>query len=42
LLGTDETVLDALAPFAGYRKQVVCLVKIGGGSQPNHRPAPFR
>ncbi|MFT5201458.1 MAG: 3-methyladenine DNA glycosylase/8-oxoguanine DNA glycosylase [Candidatus Aldehydirespiratoraceae bacterium] len=40
--GTDETMLDALAPFAGHRQRVVRLVKLGGDGQPNHRPAPFR
>ncbi len=40
--GTDETMLEALEPFAGHRQRVVRLVKLGGGGQENHRPAPFR
>ena len=40
--GNDDTMLEALAPFAGHRQRVVRLVKMGGGGQPNHRPAPFR
>ena len=40
--GTDETMLEALEPFAGHRQRVVRLVKLGGGGPANHRPAPFR
>ena len=40
--GNDETMLDALAPFAGHRQRVVRLVKLGGAGPAQHRPAPFR
>ena len=40
--GNDETMHEALEPFAGHRQRVVRLVKLGGGGQENHRPAPFR
>lgn len=40
--GDDESMLEALAPFAGHRQRVVRMVKLGGGGQQDHRPAPFR
>ena len=40
--GNDATMLEALEPFAGHRQRVVRLVKMGGGGQETHRPAPFR
>jgi 3-methyladenine DNA glycosylase/8-oxoguanine DNA glycosylase len=40
--GNDETMLEALEPFAGHRQRVVRMVKLGGGGQPDHRPRPFR
>lgn len=40
--GDDETMLDALAPFAGHRQRVVRLVKLGGAGPEQHRPPPFR
>jgi 3-methyladenine DNA glycosylase/8-oxoguanine DNA glycosylase len=40
--GNDETMLEALEPFAGHRQRVVRLVKLGGARPWQHRPAPFR
>jgi 3-methyladenine DNA glycosylase/8-oxoguanine DNA glycosylase len=40
--GDDNTMLDALEPFAGHRQRVVRMVEMSGGGQPTHRPAPFR
>ncbi|MEQ8839855.1 MAG: hypothetical protein RIB98_02665 [Acidimicrobiales bacterium] len=40
--GTDETMLEALAPFAGHRQRVVRLVKAYGPRPNPHGPAPFR
>jgi 3-methyladenine DNA glycosylase/8-oxoguanine DNA glycosylase len=40
--GTDDSMLEALEPFAGHRQRVVRLVKMGRAGPPRHRPAPFR
>lgn len=40
--GTDDSMLEALEPFAGHRQRVVRLVKMGRAGPPSHRPAPFR
>jgi len=40
--GNDDSMLEALEPFAGHRQRVVRLVKMSGGGESNHRPKPFR
>ncbi|MEZ5247265.1 MAG: hypothetical protein R2707_19420 [Acidimicrobiales bacterium] len=40
--GDDDTMLEALAPYAGHRQRIVRLVKLGGAGPERHRPAPFR
>ncbi len=40
--GDDDTMLEALEPFAGHRQRVIRLVKLSGIGKDPHRPRPFR
>lgn len=40
--GDDNSMLEALEPFAGHRQRVVRLVKLSGVGKDTKRPRPFR
>ena len=40
--GNDDSMLEALEPYAGHRGRVVRLVKAAGIGPPKHHPAPTR
>lgn len=40
--GDDDSMLEALEPYAGHRGRVVRLVKAAGIGPPKHHPAPTR
>ncbi len=40
--GNDDTMVEALEPFAGHRQRVVRMIKMSDVGPPDHRPAPFR
>lgn len=40
--GTDERMLDLLAPYAGQRGRICRLIVVGGAKPPARRPVPSR